>query len=157
MLKQLEGVPGEDKEEILPIETCRVISVVTEIDFKEMNSEACLMVLQTDDSSEGNLYFPDESDSEPTMTSKLKHMKLGSDSESSSQLSESMEVDLEEDASSERSEPDEIAQVQLRSGRVLPSPKKKFTQKDKGQEIEVNEEIIPIEDKKKSTSNKGVD
>ncbi|KAL0919169.1 hypothetical protein M5K25_011245 [Dendrobium thyrsiflorum] len=64
----------------------------------------------------------------------------------------------EENTLSNKSESDEVAQVQLRSGKVQPStPKKGIPNKDKGNEIIINDNIIPNNPKKKDTSTKGID
>lgn len=55
-------------------------------------------------------------------------------------------------------ESNEVAQVQLRSGKVLPPPLKKgSSSKDKGKDIVINEEIIPKEYNKKYDINKGIE
>ncbi|KAL0928602.1 hypothetical protein M5K25_000504 [Dendrobium thyrsiflorum] len=67
-------------------------------------------------------------------------------------------ADSEENTTSNKSELDEVAQVQLRSGNLLPPPQKKVvSNKDKGNEIIIDENIIPNDPKKKAASAKGID
>ncbi|KAL0915353.1 hypothetical protein M5K25_015765 [Dendrobium thyrsiflorum] len=151
----------EADEEPLPVETCRVISVtpVAPIKDKYVNElvvEICLATSSMDYSSEEDLYFPREVESEHDITSQMEHVQLEGDSELEGESLDAMMADSGEDAPSNDSEPDEIAQVQLRSGkRLLSPPKKGVSNKDKGKEIVINEAIIPEDPKKKDTSAKG--
>lgn len=106
----------KEEEETLPVETCRVISVTSNIPRTSpqtsMMSEFCLMALQSDESSE-DLCFPEES--EP-LSQTQGGMTKGASKKSTS---------------SESSEADEMVEVQLRSSRALPSPPGP-SKKDKG-------------------------
>ncbi|KAL0921278.1 hypothetical protein M5K25_008337 [Dendrobium thyrsiflorum] len=146
----------------LPTEVCQVISVVSstlvnEECAKEAAVESCMMVLPMDCSSEEDLYFPEEDESDPDIASQMKHVNLGGDSESTDESPDTTMADSEENVLSNESEPEEAAQVQLRSGKILPPPLKKgVSNKDKGKEIVINEDIIP-KDPKKDISSKGID
>ncbi|KAL0912939.1 hypothetical protein M5K25_016362 [Dendrobium thyrsiflorum] len=64
----------------LPTEVCRVISVVSstlvnEECAKEAAVESCMMVLPMDCSSEEDLYFPEEDESDPDIASQMKHLR----------------------------------------------------------------------------------
>ncbi|KAL0906673.1 hypothetical protein M5K25_025186 [Dendrobium thyrsiflorum] len=150
----------EADEELFPVGTCRVVSVtpVAPIKDKYVNElvvEICLATSSMDYSSEEDLYFPREVESEHDITSQMEHVQLEGDSELDGESLDAMMADSGEDAPSNDSEPDEIAQVQLRSGkRLLPPPKKGVSNKDKGKEIVINEAIIPEDPKKKDTSAK---
>ncbi|KAL0907670.1 hypothetical protein M5K25_022093 [Dendrobium thyrsiflorum] len=151
----------EADEEPFPVETCRVISVTPVTPTKdkygeELAVEICLATSSMDYSSEEDLYFPREVESEHDITSQMEHVQLEGDSEPDGESLDAMMADSGEDAPSNDSEPDEIAQVQLRSGkRLLSPPKKGVSNKDKGKEIVINEAIIPEDPKKKDTSAKG--
>ncbi|KAL0911995.1 hypothetical protein M5K25_017935 [Dendrobium thyrsiflorum] len=146
----------------LPTEVCRVISVlpstpVNEECVKEADVEFCMMVLPMDCSSEDDLYFPEEDESDPDLASQMEHVNLGSDSETTEKSPDTTMADSEENVLSNESEPENAAQVQLRSGKILPPPPKKgVSNKDKGKEIVINEDIIP-KDPKKDISSKGID
>ncbi|KAL0914111.1 hypothetical protein M5K25_017615 [Dendrobium thyrsiflorum] len=76
----------EANEEPLPVETCRVISVtpVAPIKDKYVNElvvEICLATSSMDYSSEEDLYFPREVESEHDITSQMEHVQLEGDSE----------------------------------------------------------------------------
>ncbi|KAL0920049.1 hypothetical protein M5K25_009156 [Dendrobium thyrsiflorum] len=157
---------GETEEDgdadFLPTEVCRVISVVpsTPINRKYVRKEAfesCMMVLPMDCSSEEDLYFPEEDESDPDIASQMEHVNLGGDSESADESPNATMADSEENVLSNESELEVTAQVQLRSGKILPPPPKKgVSDKDKGKEIIINEDIIP-KDPKKGTATKGID
>ncbi|KAL0909852.1 hypothetical protein M5K25_020758 [Dendrobium thyrsiflorum] len=77
---------GETEEDgdadFLPAEVCRVISVVpsTSVNGKYVKKEApesCMMVLPMDCSSEEDLYFPEEDESDPDIASQMEHVNLG--------------------------------------------------------------------------------
>ncbi|KAL0915414.1 hypothetical protein M5K25_015826 [Dendrobium thyrsiflorum] len=151
----------EANEELFSVETCRVISVTAVATTKdkydeELAVEICLATSSMDYSSEEDLYFPREVESEHDITSQMEHVQLEGDSEPDGESLDAMMADSGEDAPSNDSEPDEIAQVQLRSGkRLLSPPKKGVSNKDKEKEIVINEAIIPEDPKKKDTSAKG--
>ncbi|KAL0905425.1 hypothetical protein M5K25_023845 [Dendrobium thyrsiflorum] len=76
---------GETEEngdaDSLPTEVCRVISVVSsmivnEECVKEAVVESCMMVLPMDCSSEEDLYFPEEDESDPDLASQMEHVNL---------------------------------------------------------------------------------
>ncbi|KAL0907557.1 hypothetical protein M5K25_021973 [Dendrobium thyrsiflorum] len=76
----------EADEEPFPVETCRVISVtpVAPIKDKYVNElvvEICLATSSMDYSSEEDLYFPREVESEHDITSQMEHVQLEGDSE----------------------------------------------------------------------------
>ncbi|KAL0907590.1 hypothetical protein M5K25_022008 [Dendrobium thyrsiflorum] len=139
----------EADEEPLPVETCRVISMtpVAPIKDKYVNElvvEICLATSSMDYSSEEDLYFPREVESEHDITSQMEHVQLEGDSELEGESLDAMMADSGEDAPSNDSEPDEIAQVQLRSGkRLLSPPKKGVSNKDKGKEIVWRKKATP--------------
>ncbi|KAL0904044.1 hypothetical protein M5K25_026116 [Dendrobium thyrsiflorum] len=73
---------GETEEDgdtdFLPTEVCRVISVapgtsINEKYVKKEAPEACMMVLPMDCSSEEDLYFPEEGESDPDIASQMEH------------------------------------------------------------------------------------
>ncbi|KAL0915759.1 hypothetical protein M5K25_013212 [Dendrobium thyrsiflorum] len=77
---------GETEEDgdadFLPTEVCRVISVapstsINEKYVKKEAPEACMMVLPMDCSSEEDLYFPEEDESDPDIASQMEHVNLG--------------------------------------------------------------------------------
>ncbi|KAL0907190.1 hypothetical protein M5K25_025739 [Dendrobium thyrsiflorum] len=120
----------EADEELFSVETCRVISVTPVAPIKdkyvnELAVEICLATSSMDYSSEEDLYFPREVESEHDITSQMEHVQLEGDSELEGESLDAMMADSGEDAPSNESEPDEIAQVQLRSGKRLLSPPKK--------------------------------
>ncbi|KAI0502673.1 hypothetical protein KFK09_017630 [Dendrobium nobile] len=126
----------EDDENSLPKEVCRVISVAPSTSIKEEHtevpSESCMMVLPMDYSSEEDLYFPEGDESDPSIASRMGHVNLGSDSGSTNESLDATMADSEENVQSNDSEPEEITQVQLRSGKILPPPPKKgVSNKDK--------------------------
>ncbi|KAL0927767.1 hypothetical protein M5K25_001975 [Dendrobium thyrsiflorum] len=76
---------GETEEDgdtdFLPTEVCRVISVapgtsINENYVKKDAPEACMMVLPMDCSSEEDLYFPEEGESDPDIASQMEHASL---------------------------------------------------------------------------------
>ncbi|KAL0926250.1 hypothetical protein M5K25_002464 [Dendrobium thyrsiflorum] len=147
----------------LPTEVCRGVSVVpstpvNEECVKEAAFEFCMMVLPMDCSSEEDLYFPEEDESDLDLASQMEHVNLGGDSESTNESPDTTMVDSEENVLSNESDPERAAQVQLRSGKILPpAPKKGVSNKDKGKEIVINEDIIPKDPQKKDISSKGID
>ncbi|KAL0904812.1 hypothetical protein M5K25_026966 [Dendrobium thyrsiflorum] len=119
-LKIGETEEGGDAD-FLHTEVCRVISVVpsTSINEKYVKKEApeaCMMVLSMDCSSEEDLYFPEEDESDPDLASQMEHVNLGGDSESADESPDATMADSEENMLSNESEPEVTAQVQLRSG-----------------------------------------
>lgn len=153
----------EGDEESLPIEVCRVVSVMPNVPIKEeyteeVTSESCMMVLPMDYSSEEDLSFPKTDESDPDIVSRMGHVNLGGDSESTDGSLDATMADSEENVSLNEFNPEEVDQVQLRSGKILPPPPKKMiSNKDKGKEIVINDDIIPEDPKKKNTSATGVD
>ncbi|KAL0928241.1 hypothetical protein M5K25_000113 [Dendrobium thyrsiflorum] len=131
----------QENEELLHVETCRVISVASTVCQRDyvkdhdrshititdkMTSESCLMVVQTDDNSEEELYFPSDDESDQQITSQMGCVKLNKNSEHATKTS------------SDEAESNEVNQVQLRSGKVLPLPlKKELSSKDKGKDIPI--------------------
>ncbi|PKU60040.1 hypothetical protein MA16_Dca028377 [Dendrobium catenatum] len=152
----------EGDEDSLPKEVCRVISVAPSTSTKEeyteeISSESCMMVLPMDYSSEEDLYFPEGDESDPSIASRMGHVNLGGDSESTNESLDATMTDYEENIQLNDSESEEIAQVQLRSGKILPPPPKKgISNKDKEKEIVINDDIIPKDPKEKNTSSKGI-
>ncbi|KAL0910853.1 hypothetical protein M5K25_018949 [Dendrobium thyrsiflorum] len=111
----------EADEELFSVETCRVISVtlVAPIKDKYVNElvvEICLATSSMDYSSEEDLYFPREVESEHDITSQMEHVQLEGDSEPDGESLDAMMADSGEDAPSNNSEPDEIAQAAKRPG-----------------------------------------
>ncbi|KAL0911852.1 hypothetical protein M5K25_017779 [Dendrobium thyrsiflorum] len=121
----------QEDEELLHVETCRVISIASTAYQKDsiknhdrgqiaisptkmtdkMTSESCLMVLQTDDNSEEKLYFPSDK-SDQKIASQMEHTKLNEDSEHTTKTS------------SDEAESNEVDQVQLRSGNMIKGKEK---------------------------------
>ncbi|KAL0915747.1 hypothetical protein M5K25_013200 [Dendrobium thyrsiflorum] len=71
----------DDDADFLPAEVCRVISVVPSTPInggyvKKEAPEACMMVLPMDCSSEEDLYFPEEDESDPDIASQMEHVNL---------------------------------------------------------------------------------
>ncbi|KAL0924072.1 hypothetical protein M5K25_004877 [Dendrobium thyrsiflorum] len=161
-LKINEEEEGAD-DEFLPIETCLFISATSEIlereeYAKEAAPEFCLMVSSMDYSSEEDLYFPREDDTDPDIASQMEQVNLEDNSESTGESPDATMADSEENTASNKSESDEVAQVQLRSGKLLPPPPKKgISNKDKGKEIIIDDDIIPKDPKKKDIVAKGID
>ncbi|KAL0907761.1 hypothetical protein M5K25_022196 [Dendrobium thyrsiflorum] len=98
---------GETKEDgdtdYLPTEVCRVISVapgtsINEKYVKKEAPEACMMVLPMDCSSEEDLYFPEEGESDPDIASQMEHVNLGGDSESADESPDATMADSEGNA-----------------------------------------------------------
>ncbi|KAL0910790.1 hypothetical protein M5K25_018878 [Dendrobium thyrsiflorum] len=96
---------GETEEDgdtdFLPTEVCRVISVtpgtsINEKYVKKEAPEACMMVLPMDCSSEEDLYFPEEGESDPDIASQMEHVNLGGDSESADESPDATMADSEE-------------------------------------------------------------
>ncbi|KAL0923353.1 hypothetical protein M5K25_007407 [Dendrobium thyrsiflorum] len=123
----------QDDEELLHVETCRVISVTSTVCQRDsikdhdrgqivispikmtnkMTSESCLMVLQTDDNSEEELCFPSDDESDQRIVSQMERVKLNEDSEHTTKTS------------SDEAESNEVDQVQLRSG-IYGSDRREF-------------------------------
>ncbi|KAL0920584.1 hypothetical protein M5K25_009729 [Dendrobium thyrsiflorum] len=114
----------QEDEELLHVETCRVISVTSTVCQRDsikdhdrgqivisptkmtnkMTSESCLMVLQTDDNSEEELCFPSDDESDQQIASQMGRVKLNEDFEHTTKTS------------SDEAKSNEVDQVQLRSG-----------------------------------------
>ncbi|KAL0922852.1 hypothetical protein M5K25_006879 [Dendrobium thyrsiflorum] len=134
----------EAEDELLPTETCRVISATSEISEREKYAEEaapefCLMVSSMDYSSEEDLYFPKEDDTDPDIASQMEQVNLEDNYESTGESPDATMADSEENTASNKSESDEVAQVQLRSGKLLPPPPKKGTEKRPKQEGEMKQ------------------
>ncbi|KAL0928508.1 hypothetical protein M5K25_000392 [Dendrobium thyrsiflorum] len=76
----------EANEELFSVETCRIISVTAVATTKdkydeELAVEICLATSSMDYSSEEDLYFPREVESEHDITSQMEHVQLEGDSE----------------------------------------------------------------------------
>ncbi|PKU60365.1 hypothetical protein MA16_Dca027947 [Dendrobium catenatum] len=89
----------EAEVESLPIETCRVIFTTSEISYREKYAEEaapefCLMVSSMEFSSD-DLCFPDDEDSDPSIESQMKQVKLGDDSESTDESPDTIMADSE--------------------------------------------------------------
>ncbi|KAL0908894.1 hypothetical protein M5K25_023406 [Dendrobium thyrsiflorum] len=105
----------EVEDELLPIETCRFISAISEISDREKYAEEaapefCLMVSSMDYSSEEDLYFPKEDDTDPDIASQMEQVNLEDDSESTGESPDATMADSEENTASNKSESDEVAQ-----------------------------------------------
>ncbi|KAL0905895.1 hypothetical protein M5K25_024343 [Dendrobium thyrsiflorum] len=166
-IDQLEVEDDEkEDEELLHVEICQVISVASTAcqrdsikdherghitisptkRINKMTSESYLMVLQTDDNLEEELCFLSDDESNQQIASQMERVKLNEDSEHITKTS------------SNETESNEVDQVHLRSGKVLPLPLKKgLSSKDKEKDIMINEEIIPKDHKKKYDTNKGIE
>ncbi|KAL0910927.1 hypothetical protein M5K25_019023 [Dendrobium thyrsiflorum] len=107
----------QEDEKLLHVETCRVISVASTVCQRDsikdhdrgqiaisptkmtnkMAFESCLMVVQTEDNSEEELYFSSDDESDQQIASQMGRVKLNEDSEhitkTSSDEAESNEVD----------------------------------------------------------------
>ncbi|PKU83430.1 hypothetical protein MA16_Dca026969 [Dendrobium catenatum] len=99
----------EAEDESLPIETCRVSSATSKIIKREKYAEEAapeffLMVSSMEYSSKEDLCFPDDEDSDPSVTSQMKLVKLGDDSESTGGSPDATMIESEENASSNKSE-----------------------------------------------------
>ncbi|KAL0924292.1 hypothetical protein M5K25_005106 [Dendrobium thyrsiflorum] len=115
----------QEDEELLHVETCRVISVASTAYQRDsikdhdmsyitisptkmtdkITSESCLMVVQTDDNSEEELCFPSDDESDQQIASQMERAKLNEDSKHTTKTS------------SDEVESNEVDQVQLRSAR----------------------------------------
>ncbi|KAL0911172.1 hypothetical protein M5K25_019292 [Dendrobium thyrsiflorum] len=113
----------QEDEELLHVETCRVISVKSTVCQRDsikdhdrgqivisptkmidkITSESCLMVVQTDDNSEEELCFPSDDESDQQIVSQMERAKLNEDSKHTTKTS------------SDEVESNEVDQVQLRS------------------------------------------
>ncbi|KAL0922657.1 hypothetical protein M5K25_006659 [Dendrobium thyrsiflorum] len=111
---------GETEEDgdadFLITEVCRVISVVPNMPVneeyvKKEAPEACMMVLSMDCSSEEDLYFPEEDESDPDIASQMEHVNLGGDSESTVESPDVTMADSDENVLSNESEPEVTAQA----------------------------------------------
>ncbi|KAL0927954.1 hypothetical protein M5K25_002182 [Dendrobium thyrsiflorum] len=127
----------EAYDELFPTETCRVISATPEISGREKYAEEaapefCLMVSSMDYSSEEDLYFLKEYDMDPDIASQMEQVNLEDNSESTGESPDATMADSEENTVSNKSESDEVAQVQERtqdrSPRSGPSPFLRSTQ-----------------------------
>ncbi|KAL0923388.1 hypothetical protein M5K25_007442 [Dendrobium thyrsiflorum] len=119
----------EAEDELLPAEICRIISATSEISEREKYAEEaapefCLMVSSMDYSSEEDLYFPKEDETDPDIASQMEQMNLEDNSESTGESPDATMADSEENTASNKSESDEVAQVQLRSDAKYFVPKK---------------------------------
>ncbi|KAL0914372.1 hypothetical protein M5K25_014716 [Dendrobium thyrsiflorum] len=160
----------EAEDELLPTETCRVISATSEILDREKYAEEaapefCLMVSLMDYSFEEDLYFPKEDDTDPDIASQMEQVNLEDNSESTGESPDATMTDSEENTASNKSESDEVAQTEKRPKkegemkqrgrkRVTPTlPKAAATSKTKravphlGSDTE-EDEIIPFKTKK---------
>ncbi|KAL0918678.1 hypothetical protein M5K25_010701 [Dendrobium thyrsiflorum] len=116
-LKIDEEEEAEDK--LLPTETCRVISTTSKIQKREKYAEEaapkfCLMVSSMDYSSEDDLYFPKEDDTDPDIASQMEQVNLEDNSESAGESPDATMADSEENTASNKSESDEVAQPTAR-------------------------------------------
>ncbi|KAL0906151.1 hypothetical protein M5K25_024620 [Dendrobium thyrsiflorum] len=87
-LKVGEAEENDDADS-LPTEVCRVISVlpstpVNEEYVKGAAPESCMMVLPMDCSSEEDLYFPEEDESDPDLASQMEHPSSSLEAKASS-------------------------------------------------------------------------
>ncbi|KAL0910275.1 hypothetical protein M5K25_021240 [Dendrobium thyrsiflorum] len=134
----------ETEDELLPTETCRFISATSEMLEREKYAEEaapefCLMVSSMDYSSEEDLYFPKEDDTDPDIASQMEQVNLEDNSESTGESPDATMADSEENTTSNKSESNEVAQVQLRSGKLVVPHLGSDTEED---------EIIPFKTKK---------
>ncbi|KAL0925322.1 hypothetical protein M5K25_003643 [Dendrobium thyrsiflorum] len=119
----MSGLKVKEAEEdgdadYLPTEVCRVISVVPNMPVKDVKKaalESCMVVLPMDYSSEEDLYFPEEGESDPEVALQVERINLGSDSEPIDESPDATMADSEENTSLNEAELEEIVQVQLRS------------------------------------------
>ncbi|KAL0904660.1 hypothetical protein M5K25_026789 [Dendrobium thyrsiflorum] len=160
----------ETEDELLPTETCRFISTTSEISEREKYAEEaapefCLMVSSMDYSSEEDLYFPKEDDTDPDIASQMEQVNLEDNSESTGESPDATMADSEENTASNKSESDEVAQTKKRPkqggemrqrGRkmvtptlpkVVATPKTKRVVPHLGSDTE-EDEIIPFKTKK---------
>ncbi|KAL0911094.1 hypothetical protein M5K25_019206 [Dendrobium thyrsiflorum] len=120
----------QEDEELLHVETCRVISVKSTVCQRDsikdhdrgqivisptkmidkITSESCLMVVQTDDNSEEELCFPSDDESDQQIVSQMERAKLNEDSKHTTKTS------------SDEVKSNEVDQVQLRSVGLPHSP-----------------------------------
>ncbi|KAL0913152.1 hypothetical protein M5K25_016588 [Dendrobium thyrsiflorum] len=126
-LKINEEEEVEDK--VLPTETCRVISTISKISEREKYAEEaapefCLMVSSMDYSSEEDLYFPKEDDTDPDIATQMEQVNLENDSESTGESPDATMADSEENTASNKSESDEVAQVTIYEDAKYFVPKK---------------------------------
>ncbi|KAL0921135.1 hypothetical protein M5K25_008178 [Dendrobium thyrsiflorum] len=102
----MSGLKVEETEEngdadSLPTEVCRVISVVpstpvNEECVKEAAVEYCMMVLPMDCSSEEDLYFLEEDESDPDLASQMEHLKPSSSLEAKASSSKAAKLPKQE-------------------------------------------------------------
>ncbi|KAL0919280.1 hypothetical protein M5K25_011365 [Dendrobium thyrsiflorum] len=90
-----------DDADSLPTEVCRVISVVPSMPVNEeyVKREApefCMMVLPMDCSLEEDLYFPEEDESDPDLTSQMEHLKPSSSLEAKASSSKAVKLPKQE-------------------------------------------------------------
>ncbi|KAL0916627.1 hypothetical protein M5K25_014154 [Dendrobium thyrsiflorum] len=117
---KIDEKEGETDDELLPTEICRVISATSEISEREKYAEEaapefCLMVSSMDYSSEDDLYFPKEDDTDPDIASQMEHVNLEDNSESTGESPDATMADSEENTASNKSESDEVAQLKSSS------------------------------------------
>ncbi|KAL0922622.1 hypothetical protein M5K25_006622 [Dendrobium thyrsiflorum] len=110
----------EAEDELLPTETCRVISATLKTsEMEEYAEEAapefCLMVSSLDYSSEEDLYFPREDETDPDIASQMEQVNLEDNSESTGESPDATMADSEENTASNKSESDEVAQLKSSS------------------------------------------
>ncbi|KAL0912819.1 hypothetical protein M5K25_016228 [Dendrobium thyrsiflorum] len=110
----------EADDELLPTEICRVISATLKISGREKYAEEaapkfCLMVSSMDYSSEEDLYFPKEDDTDPDIASQMEQVNLEDNSESTGESPDTTMADSEENITSNKSESDEVAQLKSSS------------------------------------------
>ncbi|KAL0910155.1 hypothetical protein M5K25_021099 [Dendrobium thyrsiflorum] len=76
---KIEEIEEDGDANPLPTEVCRVISVIpsTPVSERKEAPESCMMVLPMDCSSEKDLYFPEEGESDPDIASQMEHVNLG--------------------------------------------------------------------------------
>ncbi|KAL0903763.1 hypothetical protein M5K25_028165 [Dendrobium thyrsiflorum] len=73
---KIEEIEEDGDANPLPTEVCRVISVIpsTPVSERKESPESCMMVLPMDCSSEEDLYFPEEEESDPDIASQMEHV-----------------------------------------------------------------------------------
>ncbi|KAL0906533.1 hypothetical protein M5K25_025034 [Dendrobium thyrsiflorum] len=135
----------EIEDELLPTETCRFISATSEMLEREKYAEEaapefCLMVSSMDYSSEEDLYFPKEDDTDPDIASQMEQVNLEDNSEFTGESPDATMTDSEENTASNKSESDEVAQAAATS-------KTKRAVPHLGSDTE-EDEIIPVKARK---------
>ncbi|KAL0911129.1 hypothetical protein M5K25_019245 [Dendrobium thyrsiflorum] len=127
----------EAEDELLPTETCRVILAISEISDREKYAEEaapefCLMVSSMDYSSEEDLYFPNEDDTDPDIASQMEQVNLEDDSESIGESPDATMADSEENTASNKSESDEVAQAKASTSKTEKRPKQGGEMRQRG-------------------------